>query len=233
MNFYDDEDESGSVLPDYLLTALERAFPDGDRGRGYRSREALEVLARVLPHLDDTGDAIQAVFPYDGPHSQEKVTAAGQAFVAIGRYLNNATQSGTARTTLEWGSTIGSVIGSVKAALYQLDQLVDQLAQASLHLAEDPTLYSDQTPYDYNPDTPREQQQAARQQWQAARHEAGVTTAMTIADQLRQIRPDLITWDEHEFMAIGGLAKKLEEPHALASQLGHDTKYEGEEDPAE
>ncbi|HEY3692816.1 MAG TPA: hypothetical protein VGL46_21450 [Pseudonocardiaceae bacterium] len=226
MTYYNDDDEAVSDLPDDLLAALDRRFPARDRGRGYHSRAALEVIARVLPHVDDIDDVVETVLPYDGPHSQDSVLNAARVFVRSGRYLNNATQPTTAETTLEWASTIGSIVGNVKVVLYQLDQLLDQLAQASMRLAEDPTLYSDQTPYDYDPDIPREQQQAAREQWQAARHEAGVTTAMTIADLLRQIRPDLVTWDEHQFMPVAGLAKKLEQPHALAAQLGHDTKDE-------
>lgn len=215
MSFYDDtEDEPRSILPGYLTEALDRCFPAPEHSTSvYRSSpEALEVLARVLPHVDDTDDVISTVFPYDGPHSPDNVRAAARAFTAIGRYLNNATQPG--KSTLEWGSTIGAILGNVKAALYQLDQLLEQLADGALRLAEDPTLYSDQV--DYERGSPREQ-------WDTLRHDAGVRTAMTIADQLYQLRAELVTWNDTGMRPVGGIAVKLEEPHSLASQLGHDS----------
>jgi hypothetical protein len=129
---------------------------------------------------------------------------------AIGRYLNNATQPGKA--TLEWGSTIGAIIAGVKTTLFQFDQLLEQLAAGAMRLAEDPTLYSDQTPYDPN---------APHEQWMAARHDDGVTNAMRIADQLNQLRTSLVTWDSHGFEPTGGLAVQLDPVHTLAAQLGH------------
>ncbi|MFI5614646.1 hypothetical protein [Amycolatopsis sp. NPDC051903] len=215
MSFDDFEDEQPrSVLPADLDALLSRRFPN-DGKEHYASDQALEVLARVLPHIEDTADVIGTVFPYDGPHSRDTVIDAARAMAAIGRYLNNATQPGKA--TLEWGSTIGSIIGSVKTVLFQFDQLLDQLAEGSLRLAEDPTLYSDQTPYPKG---------MPHEQWMAARHDDGVRTAMTLADQLRQIRTALVTWDSQGFFPIGGIPTQLEKPHSLAIQLGHDTPLE-------
>jgi hypothetical protein len=194
---YDDDDEPRSVLPDNLLEALQKTFPEADRDRGYHANQAREVLWRVMPYVEDISDVVEAALPYDGPHSRD-----------------------TADTTLAWASTIGSVIGGVKTTLYQLDQLLDQLAQAALRLAEDPTVYSDQVPYDKA--TPQDQ-------WIAARHDAGVTALMTIADQLRQIRTDLVAWDSDGFRPVGGIVQKLEGPHSMASShLGHETPGEDE-----
>jgi hypothetical protein len=216
MTAYDDDDKPRSVLPDNLLQALQQTFPEADRDRGYHAKQAREVLWRVMPYVEDVSDVVEAALPYDGPHSRDTVIDAARLMAGAGRYLNNATQPHTADTTLAWASTIGSVLGNVKTTLYQLDQLLDQLAQAALRLAEDPTVYSDQVPYDRN--TPRDQHLAAR-------HDAGVTALMTLADQLRQIRPDLVTWDDHGFRPVGGIAQKLEGPHSLAGQLGHETAH--------
>ncbi|MEV8609552.1 hypothetical protein AB0383_16745 [Amycolatopsis sp. NPDC051373] len=207
MSSYDDTPRRSS-LPAALDNALARQFPD-DTLDSYASQQALEVLDRVLPHVEDVGDVIHTLFPYDGPHSADTVADAARAMAKIGRYLNNATQR---ERTLPYGSSIGTVIGNVKATLFQLDQLLDQLASAALHLAEDPALYSDQVPYDA--DIPRAK-------WMAARHDADVTTAMQVADELHQIRPGLVTWDSQGYLPVGGIAHQLEHPHALANQLSH------------
>ncbi|TDX84941.1 hypothetical protein [Amycolatopsis arida] len=53
-------------------------------------------------------EVIEAHLPYDGPHSRDTVIAAAEGLPHLIRYLNNATQPGTARRTLEWANTIDS-----------------------------------------------------------------------------------------------------------------------------
>jgi hypothetical protein len=86
-------------------------------------------------------DAIEGHFPYDGPHSADKVTDAAYGISALVRYLNNATRPG--RKTLEWGATVHQVLGGIHATTASLDQLFRQLGEAAERLADDPTLYDD------------------------------------------------------------------------------------------
>jgi len=217
---YDTDDEPGSVLPDYLITAIERCFAARDAGTDYNAREALEVIARMLPYAGDTGDVIETVFPYDGPHSRDTVTDGARAMAAIGRYLNNATQQ---TRIVGDGQALAAVVGNVKTVLFQLDQLLEQTAGAALRLAENPELYSDQTPY------PGE---GGRAQWLTDRHDDGVRAAMQVADTLHEVRGKLVVWDSEGFMPVGGLARELEAPHSLANQLGMNVAEQDDEDDA-
>ncbi|GAA1983511.1 hypothetical protein [Amycolatopsis minnesotensis] len=202
--------DNDSGLPGDLHAALQRHLPDPADDPYHRNpRTALAVLDRLRPHFDDFDDVVQVLFPYDGPHSRDTVIDAAVLMARTGRYLNNATQR---RAPLDQGSTVGAIIGNVKAVLYQFEQLLEQLADGAMRLADDPTLYSDQVAWDQN--VPREQRMKDR-------HDAGVTTAMHLADQLRQIRGDLVTRDSAGFRPISGIAPRLDEPTALANQLGH------------
>lgn len=87
-----------------------------------------------------TGGGVEEFFPYDGPHSRERVIDAAGGVSALVRYLNNATGY---PATLRWASTIHYVLGGIEAAAWGLDQLLRQLAAALERQAEDPTLYDD------------------------------------------------------------------------------------------
>ncbi|QRP49065.1 hypothetical protein [Amycolatopsis sp. FDAARGOS 1241] len=52
---------------------------------------------------------------------------------------------------------------------------------------------------------------------------------MTIADQLHQLRAELVVTDSSGYRPVGGLAAKFEKPHSLADQLGHNIVDEPEE----
>jgi hypothetical protein len=87
-----------------------------------------------------TGGGVEEFFPYDGPHSPERVIDAAGGVAALIRYLNNATGY---PSTLRWASTIHYVLGGIEAATHGLDQLFRQLVSALEHQAADPSLYDD------------------------------------------------------------------------------------------
>lgn len=88
-------------------------------------------------------DAVEALLPYDGPHSEAKITDASSAVSQLVRYMNNATQPGQARRTLPYAASIYRALGGIGGALYGLDQLVRQLSTAMAEHAENPSLYDD------------------------------------------------------------------------------------------
>ncbi|MGH3659001.1 MAG: hypothetical protein ACRDUA_20290 [Micromonosporaceae bacterium] len=92
---------------------------------------------------------IERVLPYDGPHSADTVEEAVSGLPALVRYLNNATQGagpghvGNGQTTLRHVPTVDAVLAGLHAALFGLDQLLSQLADALTRHAGDPALYDD------------------------------------------------------------------------------------------
>jgi hypothetical protein len=83
---------------------------------------------------------VEEFFPYDGPHSPERVVNAAHGVAALVRYLNNATGY---PDTLGWAATVHEVLGGIAAEVHGLDQLFRQLAAAMERQADDPTLYDD------------------------------------------------------------------------------------------
>lgn len=90
---------------------------------------------------DRLADAIADVVPYDGPHDMWTVRAAADGVSQLVRYLNNATGPWNAKHTLHYASTTDSIIASIKAATYGLDQLLGQLRDGMIEQADRPDLY--------------------------------------------------------------------------------------------
>lgn len=158
----------------------------------------------------DRRDVVDEFWPYDGPHSRETVIDAANAIPDLVRYLNNATQPGTAARTLAWANTIDALVSAIKTSVYRMDQLIDQLAAAARTQAADPSVYD------------------ARATTAAERHNEGAQQARELADKLNELRPLLVTWEG--FRAVGGLAKELEEVHSISARLANDPAEEEDED---
>lgn len=97
-----------------------------------------------LRHDDGSARSYEIVdefWPYDGPHTVATMTSAANGVAQLVRYLNNATQHGVAS-----GPALGRIVGSVTSMVGGLDQLLGQLARAADMLADDPSLYDDQSP---------------------------------------------------------------------------------------
>lgn len=157
-----------------------------------------------MPEIDelDAYDVVEQHWPYDGPHSRDTVLEAARAVSGLVRYLNNATQPGTARYTLEWANTIDSVVSNVKSAVYGLDQLLDQLSSAAKAAAEDPTIY--------DANSPRPEDRTAE----------GARIARELADQLQAMRQSVAVW-EGGYRVVGGLAHQFDTAHSLSARLGN------------
>ncbi|MFI5611517.1 hypothetical protein [Amycolatopsis sp. NPDC051903] len=106
-------------LPADLDAALSRHFPGGDELPSWQrlgdARNALEVLARVLPYVEDTEDVIAEAFPGHGPRSPDTA----RAMAALG----GANPPGE------------STFPTHEAVPHQFDQLLEQLAEGALRLA--------------------------------------------------------------------------------------------------
>jgi uncharacterized protein (DUF885 family) len=94
----------------------------------------------------DPYDVVEQHWPYDGPYSPEQTAAAATVVGRLGRYLNNATQK---RDALPYANVAHNVLSGVGAAVFGLDQLVEQLAAFAERQADDSTLYDDR--YDRSP----------------------------------------------------------------------------------
>lgn len=91
----------------------------------------------------DFHDVIEEYFPYDGPHTPEKIVEAARGVSALVRYLNNATGPGNDRASLPYAPWAYRLTGAVHGSVDGLDQLLYQLATALDRLSADPTLYDD------------------------------------------------------------------------------------------
>lgn len=92
----------------------------------------------------DVYDWLEERFPYDGPHSRDSVIDASVVVSRLIRYLNNATQPGIAKRTLEWANTTDQIVGNLAGAAYGQQQLLEQLAdRMSVQARDDATLYDD------------------------------------------------------------------------------------------
>lgn len=76
-------------------------------------------------------------------HTATTVNDGATAVAELVRYLDNATSPGNARKAIEWAATIDRILGTVNAALYGFDQLLDHLADGIRAQATDPKLYDD------------------------------------------------------------------------------------------
>lgn len=80
-------------------------------------------------------------FPYDGPHSPEKVSQALDLVGLLLRYVNNATQY---QHALPDAQDATLTLSKLTSALSHLPQLLEQTDRALSRHAEDGTLYDDQ-----------------------------------------------------------------------------------------
>lgn len=83
---------------------------------------------------------VAAAFPYDGPHTPERVAAAAETVGDVLRYLANATRS---RGAVPTGPDLGAVLSHLSVVGPRLAQVLQQLDIAADRIADDPTLYDD------------------------------------------------------------------------------------------
>lgn len=88
----------------------------------------------------ERAELIDAIWPYDGPHSDGTVVSAAAALGELVRYLNNATGGSNVVRTLDFAPTTRRVTSRVATAVAHLDQLTEQLAAAMVRHAADATL---------------------------------------------------------------------------------------------
>lgn len=81
------------------------------------------------PTLDEQ---IEALFPLDGPYSDDDTRAAARSIAALVRYLCHATYSDRAA---QYPSTIDAVIGNLSGATAGMGQLLDQIGTRMCRLA--------------------------------------------------------------------------------------------------
>lgn len=86
-------------------------------------------------------DLVEKHFPYDGPHSAEKLEEAADCLANLVRYLNNATRPGY--QTLKHVATIYPILGAMNSTIHGFDQLLEQLNTACQRFVDDPTVYDD------------------------------------------------------------------------------------------
>jgi hypothetical protein len=89
------------------------------------------------PTLDEQ---VEALFPLDGPYSEEETRAAARSIAELVRYLNHAAYSDRA---LPYPSTADSLVGSLSGAVAGLDQLLRQSSDRLLKLAASDDAYDD------------------------------------------------------------------------------------------
>jgi hypothetical protein len=138
-------------------------------------------------------EAIADVVPYDGPHDMWTVRAAADGVSQLVRYLNNATGPWNAKHTLEYAATTDSIVGSIKAAAYGLDQLLGQLRDGMVEQANRSDLYDASA-------TRRDDTEAAQ------------SVATELAARINDARA-----------AASGLAHALEAAHSMSARLGNRT----------
>jgi hypothetical protein len=89
----------------------------------------------------DPYEIVERFWPYDGPYSDERTTAAAVMIARLGRYLNNATQKANG---LPCAAVVGPVLGDLASAVIGYEQLLGQLAEFLDREAEgNPSLYDD------------------------------------------------------------------------------------------
>lgn len=94
----------------------------------------------------DVEDIVEEHWPYDGPHTDDKVVDALSAAVQLIRYANNATQR-----RMQYAASVYSATSMVHSLVASLEQLLDQLAEMTERMADDPDLYDDRYSDAYPP----------------------------------------------------------------------------------
>jgi hypothetical protein len=87
----------------------------------------------------------------DGPHGDHTTTQAGRAIAQLMRFLNHATAPWHAESALPWAATGSRVVGSLRAAAYDMPRALEQLAVFFDEQASNPLLYDDRR---HNPNPP-------------------------------------------------------------------------------
>ncbi|MGH3614939.1 MAG: hypothetical protein ACRDRK_20575 [Pseudonocardia sp.] len=89
----------------------------------------------------DPYELVERFWPYDGPYSDERTTAAAVMIGRLGRYLNNATQKANG---LPYAAVVGRVLDDLAGAVIGYEQLLGQLVGFLDREAEgNPSLYDD------------------------------------------------------------------------------------------
>lgn len=87
----------------------------------------------------DARQIVERHWPYDGPHTNDRVAAAAEGIERLTRYMANATYQ-----PVTSGPALYRTLSSLNDALYHLDQALRQVADStSTVLADDPTLFDD------------------------------------------------------------------------------------------
>lgn len=102
-------------------------------------RATTPPIRRPVGGAPDAHEIVEEFWPYDGPHTPERVTAAAAAIAGLARYLANATQR---RDALD-APDLSAVIGHLAAAAPSLAQVLRQFDRIAAVLADDPALYDD------------------------------------------------------------------------------------------
>lgn len=120
---------------------------------------------------------VAALWPYDGPHSDQTVIEAARAISELVRYINNATSTGRRYTYMSQASQVAN---SLAEAAWGLNQLLDQMSRRIADYIDTGDLYDDHCPNDQLAGTARAD--TARQQ----AIQAG-TNAIALGRQLSQL----------------------------------------------
>ncbi len=119
------------------LLAARRVEDEADAAR---HADALRTAGLIDPYSD--GPNVEAIigtwWHRDGPHSADRIVAAGLAIDELTHYLARATSTATLP-----GPRVYRLISELRSALGRLDQVAGQLSTRIGQLAEDPTLYDD------------------------------------------------------------------------------------------
>lgn len=86
----------------------------------------------------DVEDIVEEHWPYDGPHTDDKVIDALSAAVELIRYANNATQR-----RMEYAASVYSAAAMTRSVVASLEQLLTQLGGMLRQMTDDPNLYDD------------------------------------------------------------------------------------------
>lgn len=85
---------------------------------------------------------VESHFPYDGPHSDERITDAAETIGDLARYLANATRHPGA---ISDPSTVARVVSELAAAAPRLNQALGQVADWVNQAAAGPDLRDDRS----------------------------------------------------------------------------------------
>lgn len=124
----------------HALPLLEQRRVD-EAADAARHAEALRTAGLIDEYTD--GPNVEAIigtwWHRDGPHSGDRIEAAGLASDELAHYLARATLHADQLPA----PRVYRLVGELRSALDWLDQVLDQLSTRAAQLADDPTLYDD------------------------------------------------------------------------------------------